>query len=176
MLEKNTSSCLSGDMGVLVYDGKIFKEVNIKDLFNNREGLRIVSFNEDCNFHLQDISKVFHSGVKPVYRINFEGVIHLECTEDHRLFMSNDYIGEYVTLKDFGISVKDGDVFINSKIMDTRFFTIDADQIYRKFKDLRFDDEMADDLIFIPLNRGYDFQFYNRLKVNNIEYVGEVDT
>lgn len=181
MLEKNTSSCLSGNSLILVYDGKYFKEIQIKNLFeNNNQNLKIVSFNEDYSFLLQDISKVFHSGVKPVYRITFYSGYCLDCTENHRLLKSNEYNNEFVTLKDFNIKQENGNVLIDSKIMNTYFVGIDS--VQRRgysYKNLQVDNSGN---IYISVNssssgiRYNEYEIYEPMRITNIEYLGEMDT
>jgi hypothetical protein len=181
MLEKNTSSCLSGNSLILVYDGKSFKEVQIKNLFeNNNQNLKIVSFNEDYSFLLQDISKVFHSGVKPVYRITFYSGYCLDCTENHRLLKSNEYNNEFVTLKDFNIKQENGNVLIDSKIMNTYFVGIDS--VQRRgysYKNLQVDDSGN---VYVSVNSSssgikyHEYEIYEPMRITNIEYLGEMDT
>lgn len=181
MLEKNTSSCLSGNSLILVYDGKYFKEIQIKNLFeNNNQNLKIVSFNEDYSFLLQDISKVFHSGVKPVYRITFYSGYCLDCTENHRLLKSNEYNNEFVTLKDFNIKQENGNVLIDSKIMNTYFVGIDS--VQRRgysYKNLQVDNSGN---IYISVNSSSsgikynEYEIYEPMRITNIEYLGEMDT
>lgn len=181
MLEKNTSSCLSGNSLILVYDGKYFKEIQIKNLFeNNNQNLKIVSFNEDYSFLLQDISKVFHSGVKPVYRITFYSGYCLDCTENHRLLKSNEYNNEFVTLKDFNIKQENGNVLIDSKIMNTYFVGIDS--VQRRgysYKNLQIDNSGN---IYISVNSSSsgikynEYEIYEPMRITNIEYLGEIET
>ena len=181
MLEKNTSSCLSENSLILVYDGKSFKEVKIKDLFeNSNQNLKIVSFNEDYGFLLQNISKVFHSGVKPVYRITFYSGYCLDCTENHRLLKSNEYNNEFVTLKDFNIRQENGNVLIDSKLMNTYFVGIDS--VERKgysYKKLQVDDS---ENIYVSVNSSSsgikynEYEIYEPMRITNIEYLGEIDT
>lgn len=179
MLEKNTSSCLSGDALILVYDGKSFKEIKIKNLFeNNNQELKIVSFNEDYSFLLQDISKVFHSGIKPVYRITFYSGYCLDCTENHRLLKSNEYNNEFVTLKDFNIKQENGSILIDSKIMKTYFVGIDS--VERKgysYKNLQVDDSGD---IYVSVNSNGvkygEYEIYEPMRITNIEYLGDIDT
>lgn len=180
-LEKNTSSCLSGNSLILVYDGKYFKEIQIKNLFeNNNQNLKIVSFNEDYSFLLQDISKVFHSGVKPIYRITFYSGYCLDCTENHRLLKSNEYNNEFVTLKDFNIKQENGNVLIDSKIMNTYFVGIDS--VQRKgysYKNLQIDDSGN---VYVSVNSSssgikyHEYEIYEPMRITNIEYLGEMDT
>ena len=181
MLEKNTSSCLSGNSLILVYDGESFKEVQIKKLFEkNNQNLKIVSFNEDYSFLLQDISKIFHSGVKPVYRITFYSGYCLDCTENHRLLKSNEYNNEFVTLKDFNIKQENGNVLIDSKIMNTYFVGIDS--VQRRgysYKNLQVDNSGN---IYISVNSSSsgikynEYEIYEPMRITNIEYLGEMDT
>lgn len=181
MLEKNTSSCLSENSLILVYDGKSFKEIKIKDLFeNNNQNLKIVSFNEDYSFLLQNISKVFHSGIKPVYRITFYSGYCLDCTENHRLLKSNEYNNEFVTLKDFNIKQENGNILINSKIINTYFVGIDS--VERKgysYKRLQVDDS---ENIYVSVNSSSsgikynEYEIYEPMRITNIEYLGEIDT
>mgnify|MGYP000879014694 CR=1 FL=1 len=180
-IEKNTSSCLSGNSLILVYDGKYFKEVQIKKLFeNSNQNLKIVSFNEDYSFLLQDISKIFHSGVKPVYRITFYSGYCLDCTENHRLLKSNEYNNEFVTLKDFSIKQENGNVLIDSKIMNTYFVGIDS--VQRKgysYKNLQVDNSGN---IYVSVNSSSsgikynEYEIYEPMRITNIEYLGEMDT
>nr|DAF03176.1 MAG TPA: Hint [Caudoviricetes sp.] len=178
-IEKNTSSCLSGNSLVLVYDGESFKEIQIKKLFeNSNQNLKIVSFNEDYSFLLQDISKVFHSGVKPVYRITFYSGYCLDCTENHRLLKSNEYNNEFVTLKDFNIKQENGNVLIDSKIMNTYFVGIDS--VQRKgysYKNLQVDNSGN---IYVPGSysdiKYLEYEIYEPMRITNIEYLGEMDT
>lgn len=180
-IEKNTSSCLSGNSLILVYDGKYFKEVQIKKLFeNSNQNLKIVSFNEDYSFLLQDISKVFHSGVKPVYRITFYSGYCLDCTENHRLLKSNEYNNEFVTLKDFNIKQENGNVLIDSKIINTYFVGIDS--VQRRgysYKNLQVDNSGN---IYISVNSSSsgikynEYEIYEPMRITNIEYLGEMDT
>lgn len=181
MLEKNTSSCLSGNSLILVYDGESFKDVQIKKLFEkNNQNLKIVSFNEDYSFLLQDISKVFHSGVKPIYRITFYSGYCLDCTENHRLLKSNEYNNEFVTLKDFNIKQENGNVLIDSKIMNTYFVGIDS--VQRKgysYKKLQIDDSGN---VYVSVNSSssgvkyHEYEIYEPMRITNIEYLGEMDT
>ena len=181
MLEKNTSSCLSGNSLILVYDGESFKEIQIKKLFEkSNQNLKIVSFNEDYGFLLQDISKVFHSGVKPIYRITFYSGYCLDCTENHRLLKSNEYNNEFVTLKDFNIKQENGNVLIDSKIMNTYFVGIDS--VQRKgysYKNLQIDDSGN---VYVSVNSSssgikyHEYEIYEPMRITNIEYLGEMDT
>lgn len=180
-IEKNTSSCLSGDSLILVYDGEDFKEIKIKELFNNHKDLKIVSFNEDYSFLLQDISKVFHSGVKPIYRISFNYDYHLYCTEDHRLLKSTDSKNEYVTLKDFNIRQENGKILINSELLNNYFICIDVKEKGNyKYDDLCIDNE---DMIFMPQKSvSYsglvypEYEIYTPIRITGIEYLGKEDT
>lgn len=181
MLEKNTSSCLSGDTLILVYDGENFKEVEIKDLFNNHKNLEIASFNEDYSFILQKIGKVFHSGVKPVYRIRFHSGFYLDCTEDHRLLVASDYNNEFVTLRDFSIKQENGKVLIDSILMSIYFIGIDSvERLQYKYENLQVD---VSEKIYIATNSSSyssikyrEYETYEPMRITNIEYLGEMDT
>ena len=181
MLEKNTSSCLSENSLILVYDGKIFKEVKIKDLFeNDNQNLKIVSFNEDYSFLLQNISKVFHSGIKPVYRITFYSGYCLDCTENHRLLKSNEYNNEFVTLKDFNIRQENGNILIDSKIINTYFVGIDSvERRGYSYKNLQVDDSGN---IYVSVNNSSsgikynEYEIHEPMRITNIEYLGDIDT
>ena len=182
MLEKNTSSCLSGDSLILVYDGKSFKEKQIKDLFeNSNQNLKIVSFNEDYSFLLQDISKVFHSRVKPVYRISFNSGYCLDCTENHRLLKSDDNNNEFVTLKDFNVKYENKKVLVDSKLMSIYFVGIDSvERLAYKYENLQVDSSEG---IFIAVNSSShsilkynEYEIYEPMRITNIEYLGEIDT
>lgn len=185
MIEKNTSSCLSGDCDILCYRDNSFKTLTIKELHSLyvgglSENFKIVSFNEDSGFVTQNIGKVFYSGVKPVYRIVFEGGVYLDCTEDHRLFMMGDSENKYVTLKDFNIKREGNDIFINSKLINSKFFSIDLTEIYSKYKNLQVDEELSDNNIFTYSNYGsiphVEFDLYETLSIKEIEYLGEIET
>lgn len=185
MIEKNTSSCLSGSCDILCYRDNSFKTMTIKELHSLYEGdlykeIKIVSFNEDSGFVTQNIGKVFHSGVKPVYRIVFEGGVYLDCTEDHRLFMRGESENKYVTLKDFNIKREGDDISINSKLINARFFSIDLTEIYSKYKNLQVDEELSDNNIFTYSGFGsiphVEFDLYETLSIKEIEYLGEMET
>lgn len=185
MIEKNTSSCLSGSCDILCYRDNSFKTMTIKELHSLYESdlykeIKIVSFNEDSGFVTQNIGKVFHSGVKPVYRIVFEGGVYLDCTEDHRLFMRGDSENKYVTLKDFNIKREGDDISINSKLINARFFSIDLTEIYSKYKNLQVDEELSDNNIFTYSGFGsiphVEFDLYETLSIKEIEYLGEMET
>ena len=185
MIEKNTSSCLSGSCDILCYRDNSFKTMTIKELHSLYESdlykeIKIVSFNEDSGFVTQNIGKVFHSGAKPVYRIVFEGGVYLDCTEDHRLFMRGDSENKYVTLKDFNIKREGDDISINSKLINARFFSIDLTEIYSKFKNLQVDEELSDNNIFTYSCFGniphVEFDLYETLSIKEIEYLGEMET
>lgn len=182
MLEKNTSSCLSGDSLILVYDGESFKEIQIKKLFEkSNQNLKIVSFNEDYGFLLQDISKVFHSGVKPVYRISFNSGYCLDCTENHRLLKSDENNNEFVTLKDFNVKYENKKVLVDSKLMNTYFVGIDSvERLAYKYENLQVD---SSEDIFIIVNSSScsgveygEYEIYEPMRITNIEYLGEMDT
>ena len=185
MIEKNTSSCLSGSCDILYYRDSSFKTMTIKELHSLYvsdlcKGFKIVSFNEDSGFVTQNIGKVFHSGVKPVYRIVFEGGVYLDCTEDHRLFMRGDSENKYVTLKDFNIKREGDDIYINSKLINAKFFSIDLTEIYSKYKNLQVDEELSDNNIFTYSGFGsiphVEFDLYETLSIKEIEYLGEMET
>lgn len=181
VLEKNTSSCLSENSLILVYDGKIFKEIKIKGLFeNDNQNLKIVSFNEDYSFLLQNISKVFHSGIKPVYRITFYSGYCLDCTENHRLLKSNEYNNEFVTLKDFNIRQENGNILIDSKIINTYFVGIDSvERRGYSYKNLQVDDSGN---IYVSVNNSSsgikynEYEIHEPMRITNIEYLGDIDT
>ena len=184
-IEKNTSSCLSGDCNILYFKDNSFKNITLKELHSLyvsdlHKDFKIVSFNEDSGFVTQNIGKVFHSGVKPVYRIVFEGGVYLDCTEDHRLFMRGDSENKYVTLKDFNIKREGDDISINSKLINARFFSIDLTEIYSKFKNLQVDEELSDNNIFTYSCFGniphVEFDLYETLSIKEIEYLGEMET
>ena len=185
MIEKNTSSCLSGSCDILCYRDNSFKTMTIKELHSQYESdlykeIKIVSFNEDSGFITQNIGKVFHSGVKPVYRIVFEGGVYLDCTEDHRLFMRGESENKYVTLKDFNIQREGDDISINSKLINARFFSIDLTEIYSNYKNLQVDEELSDNNIFTYSGFGsiphVEFDLYETLSIKEIEYLGEIET
>lgn len=181
MMEKNTSSCLRGNTLILVYDGKNFKEVEIKDLFNNHKNLEIVSFDESYSFVLQKIGKVFHSGVKPVYRVSFNSGSHVDCTANHRFLKSNDLMNEYVTLKDFKIKQEEDGTFISPKIMSVYFVGIaSSEKFYHKYKNLRVNVEnkifIATESISYSEIKYNEYEISEPIKITNIEYLGEMDT
>ena len=180
-MEKNTSSCLKGDTLILVYDSENFKEVEIKDLFNNNKDLEIVSFDENYSFILQKIGKVFHSGIKPIYRISFNSGSHLDCTENHRLLKLTNLMNEYVTLKDFKIKREKDELFISPKIMSAFFVGIaSGEKFYYNYKNLRVN---VENKIFISKKynsyseiKYNEYEIYDPIRISNIEYIGEEDT
>lgn len=184
-IEKNTSSCLSGSCDILCYRDNSFKTMTIKELHSLyvsdiHKDFKIVSFDEDSGFVTQNIGKVFYSGVKPIYRIVFEGGPYLDCTEDHRLFMRGESENKYVTLKDFSIKREGDDISINSKLITARFFSIDLTEIYSKYKNLQVDEELSDNNIFTYSCLGniphVEFNLYETLNIKEIEYLGEMET
>ena len=131
LIMKNTSSCLDEDTFISVFynDKQKHDIVQIKRLFECQEkGLElpeIISFNMrykeyrtgenyEESFIKQKISKVFKSGVKKVYRIHFKKDFHLDCTDEHRLLAYNTEKGfKWITLKDFQLEEREGQVFGN---------------------------------------------------------------
>lgn len=96
MIEKNTSSCLSGDTFITLYDekrGKFFDmEIRkiFKDFINNRVDYKIVGYVESeenvGSFIVQDIKTVFSSGVKDIYKVEQNNIYEpLKVTDKHRL-------------------------------------------------------------------------------------------
>ena len=95
-IEKNTSSCLSGDTFITLYDekrGKFFDmEIRkiFKDFINNRVDYKIVGYVESeentGSFIVQDIKNVFSSGVKDIYKVEQNNIYEpLKVTDKHRL-------------------------------------------------------------------------------------------
>ena len=140
MIMKNTSSCLDEDTFISVFykDKQKHDIVQIKRLFELQEkGLElpeIISFNMrdkeyrtgekyEESFIKQKISKVFKSGVKKVYRIHFRKDFYLDCTDEHRLLAYNTEKGfEWITLKDFQLEEREGQVFGNlSAVTETLY-------------------------------------------------------
>ena len=143
MMEKNTSSCLHEDTFIDVFwkDKGKYDLVQIKRLFEFQErGLElpeIVSFTmrdkehyivEDDyeeNFIKQKIGKVFKSGVKRVYRIEFDKGLFLDCTDEHRLLAYNALKGfEWITLKDFQLEADGDKVFGDFALLSKTFYGI----------------------------------------------------
>ena len=96
MIEKNTSSCLSGDTFITLYDekrGKFFDmEIRkiFKDFINNRVDYKIVGYVESDenvgSFIVQDIKTVFSSGAKDIYKVEQNNIYEpLKVTDKHRL-------------------------------------------------------------------------------------------
>lgn len=96
MIEKNTSSCLSGDTFITLYDekSKKFFDMEIrkifKDFINNRVDYKIVGYVESeentGSFIVQDIKTVFSSGVKDIYKVEQNNIYEpLKVTDKHRL-------------------------------------------------------------------------------------------
>nr|DAV49285.1 MAG TPA: Hint [Caudoviricetes sp.] len=174
MLEKNTSSCISGDCKILTYyeKGKKFIEYEIRELYkfyiNGDKDLKIVSFNEKNFFLLQDIKEVIYSGAKPVYKIVFDNDSTLVCTEDHKLFSIS---GKYKTLKDFNLQNNEDGLLINVDIL-TRYFV----SISKEFKLFDF---KVDNINLIYSNTDKFVQLYDlsdNVKVSRIEYLGIRET
>lgn len=142
MIMKNTSSCLDEDTLISVFykDKQKHDIEQIKRLFEIQEkGLElpeIISFNMrdkeyrtgekyEESFIKQKISKVFKSGVKKVYRIHFRKDFHLDCTDEHRLLAYDTEKGfKWITLKDFQLEEKEGQVFGNLSVVTETLYGI----------------------------------------------------
>lgn len=143
MIMKNTSSCLDEDTFISVFykDKQKHDIVQIKRLFELQEkGLKlpeIISFNMrdkeyrtggkyEESFIKQNISKVFKSGVKKVYRIHFGKGLYLECTDEHRLLTDSNKGGgmKWITLKDFNIESKDERIFGDLSLLSQNLYSI----------------------------------------------------
>lgn len=143
MIMKNTSSCLDEDTFISVFykDKQKHDIVQIKRLFELQEkGLKlpeIISFNMrdkeyrtggkyEESFIKQNISKVFKSGVKKVYRIHFGKGLYLECTDEHKLLTDSNKGGgmKWITLKDFNIESKDERTFGDLSLLSQNLYSI----------------------------------------------------
>ena len=99
MMEKNTSSCLSGDTPIMLYniERKFLFQRPIRliyqDFVNNKIDYGIISYDEDKKrFFLNEIKTVFNTGVKEVFGLGNEFLNYLECTKEHRLLTNNGWV------------------------------------------------------------------------------------
>lgn len=201
MIMKNTSSCLDEDTFISVFykDKQKHDIVQIKRLFECQEkGLElpeIISFNmrdkeyRTCenyeeSFIKQKISKVFKSGVKKVYRIHFKKDFHLDCTDEHRLLAYNTEKGfKWITLKDFQLEEREGQVFGNLAAVNETLYGVSLTDF--EMNNSRFPNEKDEKLKtyflgFTPfiLERG-DGKIRNPFVYRDIEaitYLGERET
>ena len=120
MLEKNTSSCLSGDTLITLYDEKSrrFFDMEIRKVFknfiNNEVNYKIVSFLEDGSnagcFIIQNIKTVFSSGVKDIYKVEQNNIYSpLKITDKHRLLTDKGWktLQDYKSSNNNEIKIKD---------------------------------------------------------------------
>ena len=110
MLEKNTSSCLSGDTPIMLYNKKdkyLFEKpirFIYQDFINDEINYGIISYDEDKKiFFLNEIKTVFSTGVKEVFGLGNKYLNYLECTKEHKL-LTND---GWVTTEQFIQNYKD---------------------------------------------------------------------
>jgi len=119
-LEKNTSSCLTGDTLITLYDekSKRFFDMEIRKIFrnfiNDDIDYKIVSFLEDGSnagcFIVQDIKTVFSSGVKDIYKVEQNNIYApLKVTDKHRLLTDKGWktIEDYKSSDSDEIKIKD---------------------------------------------------------------------
>lgn len=119
-IEKNTSSCLSGDAFITLYDekSKKFFDMEIrkifKDFINNRVDYKIVGYVESGenvgSFMVQDIKTVFSSGVKDIYKVEQNNIYEpLKVTDKHRLFTDKGWktLEDYKEVGKEEIKIKD---------------------------------------------------------------------
>ena len=201
LIMKNTSSCLDEDTFISVFykDKQKHDIVQIKRLFECQEkGLElpeIISFNMrdkeyrtgenyEESFIKQKISKVFKSGVKKVYRIHFKKDFHLDCTDEHRLLAYNTEKGfKWITLKDFQLEEREGQVFGNLAAVNETLYGVSLTDF--EMNNSRFPNEKDEKLKtyflgFTPfiLERG-DGKIRNPFVYRDIEaitYLGERET
>ena len=201
LIMKNTSSCLDEDTFISVFykDKQKHDIVQIKRLFECQEkGLElpeIISFNMrdkeyrtgenyEESFIKQKISKVFKSGVKKVYRIHFKKDFHLDCTDEHRLLAYNTGKGfKWITLKDFQLEEREGQVFGNLAAVNETLYGVSLTDF--EMNNSRFPNEKDEKLKtyflgFTPfiLERG-DGKIGNPFVYRDIEaitYLGERET
>ena len=120
MLEKNTSSCLSEDTLITLYDEKSrrFFDMEIRKVFknfiNNEVNYKIVSFIEDGSnagcFIIQNIKTVFSSGVKDIYKVEQNNIYSpLKITDKHRLLTDKGWktLQDYKSSNNNEIKIKD---------------------------------------------------------------------
>ena len=120
MLEKNTSSCISGDTLITLYDEKSrrFFDMEIRKVFknfiNNEVNYKIVSFLEDGSnagcFIIQNIKTVFSSGVKDIYKVEQNNIYSpLKITDKHRLLTDKGWktLQDYKSSNNNEIKIKD---------------------------------------------------------------------
>ena len=201
MIMKNTSSCLDEDTFISVFykDKQKHDIVQIKRLFELQEkGLElpeIISFNMrdkeyrtgekyEESFIKQKISKVFKSGVKKVYRIHFRKDFYLDCTDEHRLLAYNTEKGfEWITLKDFQLEEREGQVFGNLSAVTETLYGIsltDFEMNNSRFPNEKYEKLKTYFLGFTPfiLERG-DGKIRNPFVYRDIEaitYLGKRET
>lgn len=111
-LEKNTSSCLTGNTKIMVYNKKenyLFERpirLIYQDFINNEIDYGIISYDEDKNvFFLNEIKEVFSTGVKEVFGLGNGHLNYLECTKEHKLFIGSGWITteQFIQNKNKGI-------------------------------------------------------------------------
>ena len=119
-IEKNTSSCLTGDTLITLYDEKSrrFFDMEIRKVFrdfiNDNIDYKIVSFLEDGSnagcFIVQDIKTIFSSGVKDIYKVEQNNIYApLKVTDKHRLLTDKGWktIEDYKSSDSDEIKIKD---------------------------------------------------------------------
>lgn len=197
MLEKNTSSCLSGDTFIEIFskEKNKYDTVQIKHLFelqkNGLELPEIISFNlrdkeyrtgdiYEENFIKQKINRVFKSGVKKVYRIHFNKGLYLDCTSEHRL-LSYEYGEPYkwITLNDFQIEEKEDNVFGDFSLIFKPLYSIsvtesEINNIYsEKIEEIRF---FGFNPTIQSRNDGKINNRYTLRYITRVSYLGEMET
>lgn len=171
MIEKNTSSCLSGDSPITLYDpaSKKFFDMHIREIFkdfiNDKIDYKIVSFVESgvdagC-FIIQDIKTAFSSGVKDVYRVEQNNIYApLKVTDKHRLLTDKGWR----TLGDYKESENDDKIVIK-------------DNLYTLSTEVAFSDlKMEDNNIISTKNTGDKFKLLEELSIISVKHIGKEET
>ena len=171
MIEKNTSSCLSGDSFITLYDerrGKFFDmEIRkiFKDFINNRVDYKIVGYVESGDnsgsFIVQDIKTVFSSGVKDIYKVEQNNIYEpLKVTDKHRLLTDKGW----KTLEDYK-EVGKADIKIKDKVLS---MTTDV-----AFYDMKTGE---DNLIYHKGSINKKSNLLEELHVISVKYIGKDET
>ncbi len=175
MLEKNTSSCLSGDSLITLYDERrrscFDMEIRkiFKDFINDRIDYKIVGFVESGenagSFILQDIKTVFASGVKEVYKIEQNNIYApLTCTDKHRLFTDKGW----KTLKDYFVGT--GEEGEGKYKFTDKLYTLTTDIAFYEMK------KEENSNIIVTKATGNKFKLLNELEVISVKPAGKEET
>ena len=140
MMEKNTSSCLSGDTPIMLYniERKFLFQRPIRliyqDFVNNEIDYGIISYDEDKKrFFLNEIKTVFNTGVKEVFGLGNEFLNYLECTKEHRLLTNNGW----VTTEQFIQNEKENEYQVLYELYESfKILNINSEKKYLQWRDV----------------------------------------